>query len=474
MSVQFDNSYARLPGHFYAHVQPDYAPAPALLAWNQALADELGIGELEDDASQLAQIFSGNQRLSGSEPIALVYAGHQFGHFNPQLGDGRALLLGEIVRNSDGKRFDIQLKGSGQTPYSRNGDGKAALGPVIREYLVSEAMHRLGVPTSRALAAVTTGEEVMRESILPGGVLTRVASSHLRIGTFEYFSARNDLPALKTLAEHAIARHYPEANESDRPYLTFFQGVLKRQAELVAHWLDIGFIHGVMNTDNMTISGETIDYGPCAFLDEFDYDKVFSSIDRDGRYAYASQPGIALWNLTRLAECLLKLDDNQPAYEDALASFEGIFREHHLRRSRAKLGMFNEEPNDPVLIGQWMKYLQDHQLDYTLSFRKLAQRLEADDEPVFGEFESAWKTRVLQQAMTPLELQTKMNAVNPLFIPRNHQIERAIQAAIGNDFSVFNELREVLANPFEEQPQWADYAKPPKVEERVQRTFCGT
>jgi uncharacterized protein YdiU (UPF0061 family) len=470
----FDNTYARLPTQFFARVQPAGAPAPRLLAWNQSLAEELGLGRLGEDSERLAEMFSGNDLPPGAEPIALAYAGHQFGHFQPQLGDGRALLLGEVVRQSDGKRFDLQLKGSGQTPFSRNGDGRSALGPVIREYLVSEAMHRLGVPTTRALAAVATGERVRRDDLTPGRVLTRVAASHVRVGTFEYFSARRDLDALQALADYVIDRHYPDAAKRDQPLQALFAAIVERQAALVAHWLDLGFIHGVMNTDNMAVSGETIDYGPCAFMDEFDFNKVFSSIDRFGRYAYGAQPGIAQWNLARLAECLLRIDADKSAYEAELARFESLFREQHFARMAAKLGLVEPVDDDADLITDWLQHLQDRQLDYTLSFRELADRLLQDNAPVFGEFEANWKARVLAQGLEPPAVRDRMNAVNPLFIPRNHQVERAIDAAVRGDLSVFNDLREVLQRPFDEQPGREGYAQAPRSEERVMQTFCGT
>jgi len=474
MALQLNNSYARLPEHFYARVQPDPAPAPQLLAWNEELARELGMAELGQDPDQLAQWFSGNDMLPGAQPIALAYAGHQFGHFQQQLGDGRAVLLGEVVSERDGRRLDLQLKGSGQTPFSRNGDGKAALGPVIREYLVSEAMHRLGVPTTRALAAVVTGDVVYRETPLPGGVLTRVASSHIRVGTFEYFAARRDLQALRALVDYAIERHCPEANQADAPLQAFFATVAERQAALLAHWLAVGFIHGVMNTDNMAISGETLDYGPCAFMDEFDFDKVFSSIDRGGRYAYAQQPGIAQWNLARLAECLMRLDPDKAAYEAELGRFQTLFRAYHAERMTAKLGLFDAGPEDAHWVNDWLRYLQQQELDYTLSFRQLADRLVENGEPRFGDFETQWKSRIARQGIPAGQVRERMNAVNPLFIPRNHQVERAIEDAMEGDLAVFNELRQVLQSPFEKQPMLSNYAEPPEDEERVLQTFCGT
>ena len=377
--MNFDNTYARLPEHFFARVEPEIAPGPKLLAWNTELAEELGLSGLAGSEERLARIFSGNELPEGAEPIALAYAGHQFGHFVPQLGDGRAVLLGEVIKRSNGQRFDLQLKGSGQTPFSRRGDGKSSLGPVIREYLLSEAMYRMGVPTTRALAAVQTGESVYRDTILPGGVLTRVASSHLRIGTFEYFAARQDLDALRTLADYAIERHYPEVKETSHPLVAFFGKVVEAQAALVAHWMDIGFIHGVMNTDNTAISGETIDYGPCAFMDEFDINKVFSSIDQDGRYAYGQQASIGQWNLVRLAECLLLLGDDQQLFEAEFARYHDLFEHHYLQRMRRKLGLTSEEPGDRSLINEWQQHLQDHALDYTLSFRRLSTRIDAAD-----------------------------------------------------------------------------------------------
>ncbi len=469
----FDNSYARLPDRFHARVRPAAVPEPSLLAWNAALAEDLGLQGLAGDEERLARIFSGNELPDGAEPLALAYAGHQFAYFVPQLGDGRAVLLGEVVAR-DGRRYDIQLKGSGRTPFSRQGDGKSSLGPVIREYLLSEAMHRLGVPTTRALAAVRTGEQVVRDELLPGGVMTRVASSHLRVGTFEYFAARRDAEALDTLTAYAIERHYPEAAGAAHPRLAFFERVVGAQADLVAAWMSVGFIHGVMNTDNTSISGETLDYGPCAFMDEFRFDKVFSSIDHNGRYAYARQPGIAQWNLARLAECLLRTDEDFTPWEDALTAFEDRYRERHLALMRRKLGLFTEERDDAALVADWLGHLESRVLDFTLSFRRLAERVEADDETVFGDFESRWRERLARQPQGAAEVRAAMDAVNPLFIPRNHQVERAIRTAIEGDASAFHELSEVLREPYREQPDMAVYAEPPLPAERVTRTFCGT
>ena len=471
--MQFENTYAGLPDRFYARVMPAVVPNPAMLAWNSQLAGDLGLGRLGDDSERLACLFSGNEVLPGAEPIALAYAGHQFGNFVPQLGDGRALLLGEVLDVDTGRRWDIQLKGSGQTPYSRRGDGKAAIGPVIREYLVSEAMHRLGVPTTRSLAAVTTGEEVLRDTRLPGAVLTRVASSHIRVGTFEYFAARRDRDALQRLTDYAIQRHYPEVAEAAVPALAFFNRVVAAQARLVAHWMSIGFIHGVMNTDNTAISGETIDYGPCAFMDEFHYLKVFSSIDQFGRYAYGRQAAIAHWNLSRLADCLL-LDEHRAEFEQALDDFQDLFETQFLQRMAGKLGLQSVKEGDDALVTAWLQLLQDRELDFTQSFRVLAQRAGTDDTSMFGEIEQRWRARLEQQPSDANGVKSQMNAVNPLYIPRNHQVERAIDAAVAGDMSVFEELQRVLQQPFDEQPGLEAYAEPPHPAERVTQTFCGT
>ena len=469
----FDNTYARLPDRFYARVHPVHIPAPSLLAWNAELAEDLGLTDLSERDGKRARIFSGNELPDGAEPIALAYAGHQFGHFVPQLGDGRAVLLGEVV-GADRRRHDIQLKGSGRTPFSRDGDGKSWLGPVIREYLLSEAMHHLGVSTTRALAAVRTGETVFRERSLPGAVFTRVASSHIRIGTFQFFAARGDRDAVESLARYAIERHYPEVRDEPRPYLGFFREVVARQATLIAHWMDIGFIHGVMNTDNVAISGETIDYGPCAFMDEFKFDKVFSSIDHSGRYAYLRQAPIAQWNLTRLAESLLVLDDDQSAFVEELNRFPALFGDHYHRRMRRKLGLTTQAPDDESLITDWLAHLQTNERDHTLSFRRLAARLTAEGPAEFGDFETRWKRRIENQPEDQAAIRTLMDSANPLFIPRNHQVERAIEVAIGGDLSVFQELLQVLSRPFQDQPKYAHYAEPPTPEQRVVRTFCGT
>lgn len=472
--MNFINSYARLPKQFYAPVQTALAPNPVLLAWNEDLAKHLGLNDLDADKTGLARLFSGGEPLPGGKTIAMAYAGHQFGHFVPQLGDGRAALLGEIVSPVDGKRYDIQLKGSGQTPFSRSGDGKSSLGPVIREYLLSEAMHRLGVPTTRALAAVSTGESVMREAEEPGGVLTRVAASHIRVGTFQFFASRNDRDSLLELTNYAIARHYPGAISSERPVLAFFSKAVEAQARLVAHWMALGFIHGVMNTDNTAISGETLDYGPCAFMDEFHIDKVFSSIDQYGRYAYGQQTNMAQWNLARLADCMVMLDGDQDDYESMLAHFQSRFEVHYFTLLGKKLGLTGNNKGNVELITAWLQHLQDNQLDYSLSFRQLAARMDKKDSPLFGEFEQRWFRRIDNQPGGRKSAAQLMASINPVFIPRNHQVERAILAAFQGDFSVFNELRQVLSEPFTQQPGLASYSEPPLAHERVEMTFCGT
>lgn len=469
----FDNSYAGLPPRFHARVSPEAAPAPEVLAWNRDLALELGLGSMGDDETELARIFSGSLPLPGSQPISMAYAGHQFGHFVPQLGDGRAVLLGELVTET-GRRFDLQLKGSGHTPFSRGGDGKSWLGPVLREYILSEAMHHLGVPTTRALAAVATGETVYRETALPGAVFTRVAASHLRVGTFEFFAARRDVEALRMLADYAIDRHYPEATEEQAPYAGLFRHVMARQAELVAHWMAIGFIHGVMNTDNTSIPGETIDYGPAAYMDEFRFDKVFSSIDRQGRYAFANQPRMAQWNLARLGDTLLMLDVDKAELEAVLSEFPALYEARYLALMALKLGLGQAEEGDADLVSQWLSYLNDNELDYTLSFRELAKRTDATDGARFGSFETAWRQRLSRQGRSPTEISSLMNARNPLFIPRNNRVEQAISDAVAGDLTVFEELNRVLAKPFTEQPEYAHYGEAPEAHERVSRTFCGT
>jgi len=457
-------------------VKTAVASDPRLLAWNEALARELGIDEAGRSAADLARIFSGPGADDGIPAFALAYAGHQFGYFVPQLGDGRAALIGEL-RGAAGERFDVQLKGSGRTPFSRGGDGKSALGPVIREYLVSEAMHALGIPTTRALAAVATGEQVIRDTLQPAGVLTRVAASHLRVGTFQYFAARDDAESIRQLVDHAIERHYPNAAGEDSEggrVVRFFASVASAQARLVAGWMSVGFVHGVMNTDNTSIAGETLDYGPCAFLDEYRHDKVFSSIDHGGRYAFGNQPAIAQWNLARLAECLLLICDEQEAFAAVFKDFLPEYEEHYLDRMRAKLGFTRRLADDEALVTEFLELLEARELDYTLSFRRLAEGVPGTADAGFGEFEQRWRGRLAEEDRDARSISDSMNAVNPLFIPRNHRIEEAIAAAVDGELAVFNEMIEVLASPCSIQPALGRYAEPPKPEERVRQTFCGT
>ena len=483
----FDNSYARLPPEFFAKVLPTPVVAPRLVKFNAPLADALGL-HLAADA-KLAAIFSGNVLLPGSEPLAMAYAGHQFGHFVPQLGDGRAVLLGEIV-DRGGARRDIQLKGSGRTPFSRGGDGRAALGPVLREYLVSEAFFALGVPATRALAAVTTGEWVARETRQPGAIVTRVAASHVRVGTFQYFAARGDIASTRCLADHVIARHYPHVASGGAVYLQLLHAVVERHALLVARWMLVGFIHGVMNTDNMTLSGETIDFGPCAFMDDYAASRVFSSIDHLGRYAYANQPHAARWNLARFAETLLPLIDEDPQQAavsagEVLSGFMTRFEEHRLAGMRAKLGLVTQEAGDAPLVEALLQAMQDEEMDFTLTFRGMcavaegtapvgtARAASAGPRP-FDDWMAAWKARAAREAVAPRERAAAMRRANPAFIPRNHRIEGAIQAALHDDFAPFDELSQVLGRPFDEQPAFRDYADAPLPAQRVLQTFCGT
>lgn len=485
----FQNSYAALPDGFFARVAPTPVASPRLIKLNRPLAIRLGLDPDRLESPEGAEILAGKRIPDGAEPIAMAYAGHQFGHFVPQLGDGRAILLGEVI-DIDGLRRDIQLKGSGPTPFSRRGDGRAALGPVLREYIVSEAMAALGIPTTRSLAATITGESVIRETMLPGAVLTRVASSHIRVGTFQYFAARGDTEGVKRLADHAIARHYPQAAQAEHPYHALLEGVVARQAELVARWLLVGFIHGVMNTDNTSISGETIDYGPCAFMDQYDPAAVFSSIDEQGRYAYANQPRIMLWNLTRLAECLLPLfsDDKDKAVEQAqsiLAAFPGKFSAAYHSGLRQKIGLFTEQDGDEALVQDLLDVMAKNQADFTLTFRHLRGaagdpatdkvRDQFTDPAAYDEWAARWRQRLGNEPQTPTERAGMMRTVNPAVIPRNHRIEAVIQAAVGrDDFAPFEELLTVLSKPYEEQPAFADYANPPEPDQRVLQTFCGT
>ncbi|WP_029583554.1 YdiU family protein [Bradyrhizobium sp. URHD0069] len=486
----FEHTYAALPANFFARVSPTPVTAPRLIKLNRPLAVHLGLDPDRLSSPEGTEILAGKRIPEGADPIAMAYAGHQFGHFVPQLGDGRAILLGEVI-DADGVRRDIQLKGSGPTPFSRRGDGRAALGPVLREYIVSEAMAVLGIPTTRSLAAVMTGESVLRETPLPGAVLTRVASSHIRVGTFQYFAARGDTDGVRRLADHVIGRHYPHLANAERPYHALLEGVIARQADLVARWLLVGFIHGVMNTDNTSISGETIDYGPCAFMDHYDPAMVFSSIDEMGRYAYANQPRIALWNLTRFAECLLPLlaDEQGKAIEQAqaaLGDFAESFNASYQAGLREKLGLFTARDGDQALAQDLLDAMAKNHADFTLTFRRLsdAALAPADDSEVrqlfadptaYDEWAVRWRQRISEEPQDPAARQTAMRSVNPGFIPRNHRIEAVIDAAVNrDDFAPFEELLTVLSKPYEDQPALAAYAEPPEPHQRVLQTFCGT
>jgi len=508
----FDNSYARLPARFFVRLPPTPVAAPRLVRLNEALARQLGLDPIWLASSEGVAILAGNAVPERGEPLAMAYAGHQFGHFVPRLGDGRAILLGEVV-DRDGVRRDIQLKGSGPTPFSRNGDGRAALGPVLREYIVSEAMHAFGIPTTRSLAAVATGETVRREMPLPGAVLTRVAASHIRIGTFQFFAVRGDGEALRRLADYVIARHYPEAagpgpdpsqpssetlngrqreGSDPAPYRRLLDLVIARQAGLIAQWLLVGFIHGVMNTDNASIAGETIDYGPCAFMDEYDSAKVLSSIDHHGRYAYGNQPRIALWNLARLAETLLPLlaEDREAAIEaanEALGKFAGLFEAAYAEGLRRKLGLVQDLPGDRALAQDLLDRMAGNGADFTLTFRRLCEAAagtEGDaavrslfaDPAAYDGWAERWRRRLADDgAATGDERAAAMRKANPAFIPRNHLVEEALSAAVDDgDLKPFETLLDILSRPYHDQPQHRRYAEPPRPEQVVRQTFCGT
>ncbi|WIY25217.1 protein adenylyltransferase SelO [Parasedimentitalea psychrophila] len=470
LHIPFDNSYARLAPVFYSKQAPEPVKSPTLIAFNQDLAQMLGISPGEND--EMAQVFGGNQLPKGAEPLAQLYAGHQFGSYNPQLGDGRAVLLGETV-GIDGQRRDIQLKGSGRTPYSRRGDGRAWLGPVLREYVVSEAMHALGIPTTRALAAVATGDIVQRERGLPGAVLTRVASSHLRVGSFEVFARRGDIHSLKQLTDYAIQRHYPQAVGP----MDLLRAVRDAQSKLIADWMAVGFIHGVMNTDNSSIAGETIDYGPCAFMDRYHPQTVFSSIDRNGRYAYDNQPEIAVWNLAQLATALIQqLDDPQQAVEQAteiVHAMPALTQQHWEQNFRAKLGLSSAHAEDLQLISELLSLMAQNQSDFTNTFRSLATGGGGDhfaDRAGFARWQARWQARLADEP----DSQALMLRSNPAYIPRNHQIEQMIAAAVAGDYALFHRLNQVLAQPFAQQPDQADLRLPPTPDQVVPATFCGT
>jgi uncharacterized protein YdiU (UPF0061 family) len=503
--IAFDNSYARDLAGFYVPCQPERVPAPELLFFNHGLAEELRLGLGAHDPAALAAIFSGNRLPEGATPIAQAYAGHQFGQFSPQLGDGRALLIGEVI-DRYGRRRDIAFKGSGKTPFSRRGDGKAAIGPMLREVLIGEAMHALGIPTTRALAVVATGEQVYRDRPLPGATLTRIADSHIRVGTFEFFAAHASVEQVRKLAEYTIARHAPELVGAEDRHLSFLRAVAERQAALVAQWMHVGFIHGVMNTDNMSLAGETIDYGPCAFMEAYDPKAVFSSIDASGRYAFEQQPRIARWNVTRFAETLVPLiaADQQEAIEKAtevLDAFPERYRLHWLKGMRAKLGLDGQidegderERADTALAEDWLKLLHANKVDFTLAWRRLADAAEGKDGPLralFGEHQAlddwllCWRARcAAEDAQAPasgredpaVARAERMRGVNPWLIPRNHRVEEALEeASERGNLEPFEQLLAALHAPFEEHPELSRYAEPaPEPFMRTFRTFCGT
>jgi uncharacterized protein YdiU (UPF0061 family) len=489
MRLGFEHSYAGLPPRFYERVAPAVVTTPQLVVFNRRLAGELGL-EVDAVEREAAALFSGKLLPEDSNPIAMAYAGHQFGGFVPRLGDGRAILLGEL-KGRDGVLRDIQLKGAGLTSFSRGGDGRAALGPMLREYVISEAMYALGIPTTQSLAVVTTGERVFREDVLPGAVLTRVAASHVRVGTFQYFAARGDQEGLRELLEYVIARHYPHARDADVPALAVLSAVAERQAKLIADWMRVGFIHGVMNTDNMAISGETIDYGPCAFMDKYDPKTVFSSIDHGGRYAYANQPAIAQWNVARLAETLLPLIDSDVDKAVGLAtevveSFIAQFDMHFLEEMRRKIGLASALEGDADLINRLVATMQNGGADFTLTFRRLALEVESPGvqtglrelfapSSAIDDWLQSWQQRLASDPQSAAERAAAMRRVNPAFIPRNHRVEAALNAASeGGDYELLHQLVAILQRPYTDQPEFVDYTQPPEPSERVFRTFCGT
>lgn len=478
----FDNSYSRLPEAFYKSTNPIPVKSPQLVILNGSLAKSLGLNIQALQSEDGIAVFAGNKIPEGASPLAQAYAGHQFGHFT-MLGDGRAVLLGEQI-TTENERMDIQLKGPGRTPFSRGGDGRAALGPMLREYIISEAMHALGIPTTRSLAVVTTGEPVYRETVLPGAILTRVAASHIRVGTFQYAARFGTVEDLKALADYTINRHYPEIEDDDNKYLSFLKEVINRQATLIAKWQLVGFIHGVMNTDNMAISGETIDYGPCAFMDEYSPATVFSSIDREGRYAYGNQPYIAVWNLARFAESLLSLlhenqDEAVKLAEETLSGYGALFEGAWLTGMRAKLGMFHEEEQDEALVKELLQLMEKHRADYTNTFRALTFGTQKDsalfEGPEFTQWHEKWQARLDRQQESKEVSHELMRKSNPSVIPRNHRVEEALEAAVEQgDFSVLDKLLQMISNPYANSPEQEEYCTLPEPSGRPYQTFCGT
>jgi len=487
--IKFDNSYSRMPGKFYARVESNAVSRPELIRVNSKLADELGIDAEWLVSDEGIGMMAGCLMPDGAEPIASVYAGHQFGHYVPQLGDGRAMLIGEVV-NPANLRFDIQLKGSGPTPYSRGGDGWSPLGPVLREYIVSEAMYYLGIPTTRSLGAVLTGDKVKREREMPGAILTRVASSHIRIGTHQYFAAHGDFESLACLVDHVVDRHYPESKESQEYVVEMLGSVIARQADLIAKWQLVGFVHGVMNTDNMLLSGETVDYGPCAFIDAYDEYAVYSSIDRGGRYAYRNQPGICHWNLACLAQSLLPIVGNDQdkaleSLEKALALFPDLYARSYQKYARSKFGLATEEKDDTDLFEEFFGLLSREKDDFTLAFRRLSDISIENGacgvgnlfqfSSLYHDWIKRWKDRCRREDTAVQNRQRLMYSVNPIYIPRNHIVEKVISVATDDsDYCGFNELVETLSQPYVQRPGLEYYATPPTDDEIVSRTFCGT
>ena len=481
--MKLSNSYIGLPEEFFQSVDPEPVKAPALLAFNDDLAEHLNIDLSEEDK---VNFFSGNRIPSDSIPIALNYAGHQFGNFVHQLGDGRAVLLGEIRDKKN--TVDLQLKGSGPTIYSRQGDGRSALGPVLREYILSEAMHHLNIPTTRALAAISTGEYVARDEFEPGGILTRVAKSHLRVGTFEYFASRQQYEDLKILADFAIQRHYPHIREASNHYLELLKEVAKNQSVLVSKWMSVGFVHGVMNTDNFTISGETLDYGPCAFLDEYHPGKVFSSIDQEGRYAFGNQPSIAAWNLASLAGCLIAFIDkdsdkaNEMATE-VLDNFSIETNQRILNLMCKKIGLDGESKINQDILKKLLKIMMNNESDFTIAFRSISNLLRNDPKNFLNEFKKdkeitiwleSWKKAIHNENEDVNQLAVELDKLNPIYIPRNHQVQQTIELAYEGDFSKFWEMLEIIKRPFDENEKYTEYEKRPLEDQKVRKTFCGT
>ena len=477
----FDNTYSKLPKSFLENIKPIPVKDPKLIILNKNLAEQLNLDFSKFSDTDLAKIFSGNSLPEGSETIAQAYAGHQFGHFT-MLGDGRAVMLGEHL-DKENKRFDIQFKGSGRTSFSRSGDGRAVLGPMLREYVISEAMHALNIPTTRSLAVVSTGEEVIREQMLPGAILTRVASSHIRVGTFQYIAATQNADDLKTLFNYTIDRHYPEIKDSKTKALDLLNLLMQKQCELVINWMRVGFIHGVMNTDNMTVSGETIDYGPCAFMDQYHPQTVFSSIDQNGRYSYNNQPRITKWNLARFAECIIPLidQDEQKAISiatETINNFEKLYEEKWLNMMRDKLGLFGEDRDDKHLIFELLTWMENNKADFTNTFCNL-MKIQSIKDPIYQNQEylnwtAKWKKRLEKNNTEKEKYLELMRSVNPIFIPRNHKVEEALKDASENKLETLNQLLEVIKYPYKDNGMLMDYQRPMSNENGDYKTFCGT